>query len=380
LTGKLVNKKEINDEIIVDGVKQNDEKIISDAFANYYSKLGKLLAENIKRKGNIKDPMNYMKNKVQRNCFLFPTHRVEIEKFIKTLKVKDSKGYDDISNRILKKIYVSIMDALEIIFNKSLQEGIFPDNMKLSIVKPLYKGKDKSEIINYRPVCLLPVISKILEKIVNDRVVRFLNKNKVLYEGQYGYRSNRSTTDAILDFTGNIIDGINKGHYVLSLFLDMSKAFDSISHHTLFRKLEFYGIRGNVLLWFKSYLSNRYIKVKVKNTTSDNYLMTYGTPQGSVLGPLMYLILANDLVKTLKFCNCVTFADDTTVFASGSNLKFLFRKINEDLKSLSDWFDSNSLTLNVEKSKYILFRSKRKEIDHSGIAKIKLGDKEVMRV
>ena len=202
----------------------------------------------------------------------------------------------------------------------------------------------------------------------------------MLYQGQYGYLSNRSTIDAMLDFTGNILDNINKGHYVLSLFLDMSKAFDSISHRTLFKKLEFYGIRGNVLLWFKSYLSNRYIKVKVKNIESDSYLMTYGTPQGSVLGPLMYLILANDLVKSLKFCNCVTFADDTTVFASGNNLKFLFRKVNEDLKLLSDWFDSNSLTLNVEKSKYIIFRSKRKHMDQNDIKKIRLGDREVMRV
>ena len=164
ITGKLVNKKDVNNEIIVNGVKIDDDQIISNAFAKHYSEVGKTLADTIQQKGNIKDPMLYMQGKVQPNCFLFPTSMAEIEKLIKALKSKDSKGYDDISNRILKKIYPGILIALEIIFNKSLQEGAFPKNMKLSIVKPLYKGKDKTEIINYRPISLLPVISKVLEK------------------------------------------------------------------------------------------------------------------------------------------------------------------------------------------------------------------------
>ena len=370
ITGKSVNRKNITDEIIVNGTKEKNENIISNAFADYYSNVGKSLAEKIEQKGNVQDPMIYMKNRVEQNCFLFPTSKTEIQKIIAALKMKESKGFDDISNRILKKIYVGIIDALEIIFNKSLLEGIFPSNMKLSIIKPLYKGKDKSEIVNYRPISLLPVISKILEKIVENRVTKFLTKYKVLYEGQYGYRSNRSTTDAILDFTGNILERIDNGHYVIALFLDMSKAFDSINHMTLFKKLEFYGIRGHALSWFKSYFSKRPIKVKFNNTLSNNYLMHYGTPQGSVLGPLMYLILANDLIKSLKFSSCVTFADDTTLFASGSNLRFLYRKVNEDLMVLSNWFDSNSLTLNVEKSNYIIFRSKQREINYKGVIKL----------
>lgn len=378
LTGKIKNKKDLSDEIIVNGIKVNNDNTISDAFAKHYSNVGKLLADRINSKSNIKDPMDNMKKRVEQNCFLFPTDHGEIEKFINTLKEKNSKGHDDISNRILKKIYPGIINALEILFNKSLQEGLFPSNMKIAVVKPLYKSKSKTDMINYRPISLLPVISKILEKIVNKRVVKFLTKHKVFYEGQYGFRTNRSTTDAILDFTGNLVDNLNKGNYTLGLFLDMSKAFDSINHHTLFRKLEFYGIRGNVLSWFKSYLSNRYLKVKIRNATSKKYLMTYGTPQGSVLGPLMYIIMANDLVECLKFSNCVTFADDTTIFISGNNLKFLYRKINEDLKQLGDWFDSNSLTLNADKSKYILFRTKRKEINYTG--KIVLGGKEINRV
>ena len=195
---------------------------------------------------------------------------------------------------------------------------------------------------------------------------------------KYGFREGRSTTDAVLDFTGNILENLNLGHYTISVFLDMSKAFYSIKHETLFKKLEFYGIRGNVLQWFKSYLSDRHIKVKYNNVLSENYVLSYGTPQGSVLGPLLYIILANDLVKCLKFCTCITFADDTTIFASGNNLKYLYKKVNADLKRLGDWFASNSLTLNLDKSKYIIFKPKRKEIDHNAI--IQLSGKTIDRV
>lgn len=378
LTGKIVNKKNISDEILVNGVRENNKYIISNAFAKHYSTVGKILADRIEAKGNIKDPMQNLFNRIQHNCFLFPTTQQEIEKLVKNLKIKNSHGYDNISNRMLKKIYPSIIEALVIIFNKSMQTGEFPNNMKLAIVKPLYKGKSKFEIVNYRPVCLLSVISKILEKIINFRVTKFLKKHNILYEGQYGFRQGRSTTDAILDFTGNILDNLNLGHYTISLFLDMSKAFDSIKHETLFKKLEFYGIRGNVLKWFQSYLSGRYIKVNYNHKLSEEYEITYGTPQGSVLGPLMYIILANDLVKSLKFCSCITFADDTTLYASGNNLKYLYKKVNADLEKLGDWFASNSLTLNADKTKFIIFKPKRKQIGYNGI--IKLAGKKIERV
>ena len=378
VTGKLSNKNNISNEIVVNGVKENNKHTISNGFAKHYSEIGEILANRIKEKGSCIDPLANMKNKVDQNCFFFPTNHSEIEKLAKTLKIKDSKGYDQISNRILRKILPSILDALVIIFNKSLQEGIFPNNMKMAIVKPLYKSKNKTEIINYRPVSLLPAVSKLLEKIVHVRIVKFLNRNNVLYEGQYGFRKGRSTHDAILDLTGNILDRLERGQYTIGLFLDMSKAFDSLKHDTLLRKFEFYGIRGIALDWIESYLHMRSLRVDFSGTLSDEFRVKFGTPQGSVLGPLMYIVLANDLVKTLKFSNCITFADDTTLIASGSKLKYLYRKVNEDLKTLSSWFDSNSLTLNADKSKYILFRSKKKQPDYIGT--LELGGKNISRV
>ena len=378
LVGKLNNKNELSDEILVDGIRESQANTISDAFAKYYSEVGKRLANKIEEKGPVNDPVSFMKNRIEQSCFLFPTTTQEIENIVRKLKAKDSSGVDGISNRILKKIYPGIVEAMKIIFNKSMQDGVFPDNMRVAIVKPIHKGKSKTEIANYRPVSLLPVISKVLEKVIQRRVVKFFTKHKVFSEGQYGFRKGRSTNDAILDFTGNILENMNKGFYTLSLFLDMSKAFDSIKHDTLFKKLEFYGIRGNALSWFKSYLLNRQIQAKYKGILSERYVISYGTPQGSVLGPLMYIVLANDIAKCLKFCSCTTFADDTTIFASGNNLKFLYRKVNADLERLGDWFDSNSLTLNVEKSKFIIFRNKTKGLPFNGA--VRLAGKELERV
>ena len=360
LTGKTKSRTEISEEITINGVRETNPENISNGFAKYFSEIGLNMAEEIQRLGNIQDPMSNMRNRVDHNCFFFPTNNLEIERLIRNLQSKSSKGHDDITNNILKAIYPAIIDALRIIFNKSLANGEFPKNMKLAIVKPLYKGKCKLEISNYRPISLLPVLSKILEKIVNFRLVKFFDKYKIMYEGQYGFRKNRSTVDAILDVTGNIVDGFNKGMYTMGVFIDMSKAFDSIKHETLFKKLERYGIRGVALRWIKSYLNGRSIKVLFGTTMSKNYPIEYGAPQGSVLGPLIYSILANDMHRCLKFSTCVMFADDTTILMTGKNLTFLYRKMNSDLSRLSQWFKNNSLSLNIDKSNYILFKTKNK--------------------
>ena len=161
ITGKNIDKKDVSAEILVNGIKEHNACTISNAFAKLYSEVGKVLANNIEKKGGIKDPMLNMKNRIENNCFLYPTTTQEIEKLIKNLKNKDSSGYNEISKKILKKIYPGIIKALEIIFNKSIEEGAFPSNMKLAIVKPL-----------------LLVISKILEKCVKIRIVNFCKNIK----------------------------------------------------------------------------------------------------------------------------------------------------------------------------------------------------------
>ena len=166
ITGKLHNKKEISGEFVINGVKERNSQIISNAFAEYYSGMGRSLARDIESKGSVQNPINDKIKRVDNNCFLFPVTVKEIEKHITSLKVKNSKGHDEVTNKILKCIYPGLIKALLIVFNKSLCQGIFPSNMKLAVVKPLYKSKSKTEMNNYRPVSLLPVISKILEKLL----------------------------------------------------------------------------------------------------------------------------------------------------------------------------------------------------------------------
>ena len=196
------------------------------------------------------------------------------------------------------------------------------------------------------------------------RVYRFLNATNQFYEKQYGFRSKHSCENAVSDLVGELVKNIQDKKYTISLFLDLSKAFDTLEHAVIFDKMEKYGIRGNTLEWFKSYLHKRHLRVRLKagdqgtNTLSDTFPVNYGTPQGSRLGPLIFLIFYNDLSQNLMHSNCIQFADDTTIYCSGRNLRYLKWQITEDLCKISDWFKANKLTLNLNKTNYMIFNPK----------------------
>ena len=192
---------------------------------------------------------------------------------------------------------------------------------------PIYKAKDKKDISNYRPISLLPIISKILEKVVHKNLYTFLEKNKVLYASQYGFRKNRSTVNAITELVCHITNAFENKQNTLSVFLDLSKAFDTIDHNILLHKLEFYGVRGLALNWFQSYLTDRKQYVLYNNVQSQTLGITCGVPQGSVLGPLLFLIYVNDIANYLTHSKLISFADDTTVFLSSKCINDLNTKI-----------------------------------------------------
>ena len=212
-------------------------------------------------------------------------------------------------------------------------------------------------------------MSKVLEKLIYKQTYSFLDNTGQLYSSQYGFRSKHSCENAVMELISEIVKNQSKNKHTLALFLDLSKAFDTLQHRFLFRKLDQYGIRGNSLDWFKSYLTKRNLRVKcVTSATgrmekSDNFPVNVGTPQGSCLGPLMFLVFVNDLHLHLDLCNSILFADDTTIYKSHRNLKFLKWCIEEDLKTVSDWLRANKLTLNLNKSVYILFPKSNKEIN-----------------
>ena len=180
------------------------------------------------------------------------------------------------SAKFLKLMVPEITESLCLIFNESFSKGIFPDHMKLAMILPFYKGGSKLEVSNYRPVSILPIISKLLEKLMLNRVIKYLDKNNIIYEHQFGFQKNKSTTLAVVDLYTKIVDSLNKNNYACSVFLDFAKAFDTVNHDILIAKLENYGIRGPVKQWFESYLSNRKQKVKIGNTYSDQKRITCG--------------------------------------------------------------------------------------------------------
>ena len=377
VSGKCNDKSSISDNFLIDGKLTNDPNVISNGLCKFYSNMGKNLAKKIPPP---KTPFTqYLPEPCDSSIFLAPTSETEVIRIVNKLKSKSSSGLDGISNVLLKAIIKDISSPLTTIFNKSLNEGIFPEQMKIAKVTPQYKAKDKTLPVNYRPISLLPVISKILEKIVHKRMYSFLVKKLLLYDSQFGYRPNHSTTDAILEFVGRVIKGFERGENTLALFLDLSKAFDSIQHSTLLTKLENFGVRGPAYKWFESYLSNRKMYVDFKGNKSELQVLEFGVPQGSVLGPLLFILLTNDLAHSLQKCKSILFADDTTIYCTNKNVRVLTDSIKSDLAILVDWFHANKLSLNLNKTNFIFFQPKGTKKDNINVS-LKVNDSTISRV
>ena len=267
-----------------------------------------------------------------------------------------SPGWDDISPRIIKQTYKCFLEPLVHISNISILHGVFPNELKIANVIPLYKGGESKLLVNYRPVSVLPVFSKLLERLMYERITEFIDENEVLYNLQFGFRKNHSTTIALSLLNDKISKSLYDGEYVLGVFLDFSKAFDTVNHDILLRKLYAYGIREVAHDWLKSYLSCRAQYVVFRGIESTKRAVTCGVPQGSILGPLLFLLYINDMASVSTILYPMLFADDTNVFLSGRNANHLIRIMNGELLNIVDWLDCNRLSLNVSKTHFILFR------------------------
>ena len=336
-----------------------DKNVIADQFNNFFINIGPNLASKIPKSS--KTYKDFLPPTNLNSIYLEPVTEVEIKKITKSLK-NGAPGCDDVTAECLKFAIENMIEPLTYLINFSFRDGRFPDELKIAKVKPLYKANDPTMFSNYRPVSLLPVFSKLYERVMYDRLVRFLNKYDLLYKYQFGFRYQHSTYMAMMILLDNITTALDNGDYAIGVFLDFQKAFDTVNHHILLEKLFNYGIRGVAHDWIRSYLNNRKQYVEYQNTSSEQKLIRCGVPQGSILGPLLFLIYINDLANTSELFLSILFADDSNLICTGPNLNKLIHQINTEMVKICDWLNSNKLSLHVGKTNYMIFAPKGKSI------------------
>ena len=356
------------DQLKVNNKTIDNPKEIAEEVNTFFTKIGPNTEKEIPHNPVIK-PENYLKNRNQHNFIFANITNEEVIDIISELENK-SPGPQSIPINLLKLIADLIINPLCNIITNSLITGIFPDALKISKVIPIHKGNSSEEVNNYRPISLLSIFDKIIEKLVHKRLYTFLEQHSILYHNQFGFRKNNSTTYALLQITEKIKESIDKRKFGCGIFIDLRKAFDTVNHSILLKKLEHYGIRNTVYKWFESYLSNRRQYVFVNGESSSISNITCGVPQGSVLGPLLFLIYINDLPNISEILNFYLFADDTNIYYEAETTEELEIVINKELKKLHTWLIVNRLSLNIEKTNFVIFHPYNKPVKHKITLKI----------
>ena len=284
---------------------------------------------------------------------------------INDLNVKKSSGHDDLSAKFIKIIAPVLSVPLCKVINQALVTGIYPDLLKIAKVIPIHKKGERDDVNNYRPISVLSTFNKLFEKLIHKRLYNFLTKYNAFYKFQFGFREKHSTNLALIEIVDQIRTAIENKKVVCGIFADLSKAFDTVDHRILLKKLNHYGIRGIANNLIKSYLSNRKQYVQIGDTKSSLLNINCGVPQGSVLGPLLFLIYVNDIANCNPHGLIRLFADDTNVFIESNQIESLYIDAKQVLKYLDKWFRSNKLTLNIEKTNFIIFTTpdRRKKLN-----------------
>ena len=352
--------------------------------ASHFNTYFTSIASNLKAQNTrlVFDPggfEQFLDGPCQNSMFLRPVNSNEVHDVIKSFKNKSTLDSKISALKVASECN-TFTDVLAMMINNSFEFGIFPEPLKTARVVPIYKEGSKTEVSNYRPISLLSSFSKIYEKTMHGRLLEHLERNDSLFELQYGFRPGRSCEHALLNAQNTILNSLNKKQVALLLLIDFSKAFDMVDHETLLSKLYHYGIRGTVHKWFKSYLTDRKQFVTIDGTDSPLLGLGYGVPQGSILGPLLFIIYINDLPGISKLAKFILYADDANIIISGPTVEDVYEKLNSLAKKLIKWVETNGLALNVKKTKYMIFSRQRTSSEYEfKLANVKIERKAEVR-
>ena len=337
---------------------------IANIFNDYFCSIGDILDSNIPI--SYSDPLQNVKINNNSSFFLYPTSPVEVKNILDALK-NSKQHINCVSDAILKENSEFLSVIISDIANICFETGSFPKCLKKALVLPLFKKGDRSIISNYRPISKLPPLSKIIEKCIKFRLISFLTNADILSPYQFGFQRGLSTQDAIVYLNEKIYEALNSQFSSIGIFIDYSKAFDTINRYILINKLRYYGICGVALSLISSYLSDRWQSVKVGDSFSSLKQCNLGVPQGSVLGPILFLIYVNEIPNISNSFSSCLFADDTSLIFSSNNHVSLVNSCNLGLEKFYEWSCANRLSINNDKTNLMLFTNSKESINLSNI-------------
>ena len=342
--------------LVVGDCEITTDSEIAEQFSNYFAGIGEILDSELPHTDQ--SALHTVTNNSISSAYLHPVTASEVNCIMLSLK-KTTAKINEIPIWLLKRLSAVLSEPLAKLINSSISSGIFPECLKVATIVPIFKKGEVTNMSNYRPIALLPTFSKIFEKCISTRLMNFLQRSNIITTQQFGFLKGKSTIDAFISLTEYIYTCLNSKEHCIGIFIDLKKAFDTVNHAILLSKLNQYGVRGLPLQWLASYLRDRRQCVTINGYCSSEKTLNVGVPQGSILGPVLFLIYINDLPNVASRFWPILYADDTTLLINDADYVKLKETINSELPKICEWCLANRLTLSMDKTYAMLFTNRR---------------------